>query len=226
MIRGKCAHPQMCSTEHRHEHHFDDEYDPCMAQEIAHAEKARVLYEKMKCQSDRLLMNLSIRTNKFRPRAAVTEDEDIQDISSDWEDGQNCERPQNVVKVTPRDFLALCRSAKHAKVFTLAIPCDMTSAEWPESDVKDLEAVLAERSGSQLINKTDVFSAFNKAVCVCGTCEIPEACLTGSLRSISMILRSNPSVILTRNGGLLGIWSAGKVVEARASLSAFITKNS
>jgi len=209
-----CAHSS-CSQDH---HSHDEEIDPCMAQDIAKAEKDRILYEKLKVQSDRLLMNLNIRTNKMRVRGAVSLPEDDHSCSSDSESAPREFSTLPLISVAPALFDKFYNSNRDKKIFTLCIPCDFSA----ESDPESLSTISAVFDKERLACKNEnvAFSKFSKTLCVCGKCEDIESRAVGSLRSVAMILKKSPSIVLTRNGGLVGIWT-----ENDGELISFISKH-
>ena len=182
--------------------------DPCLAKEIAIAERDRIMYEKMKAQSDKLLKNLNIRTSKYRVRGpAVPVEEDVcDDVYSDHEACSLVAMP--IAKMAPAAFHPFASANNDKKIFTFAAPCDCDTVSQPDiipraqGEFEKLHQDLAQ------VNKDVLFSILSKPVCVCGKCGDPETRLVGSLRSVAMILKSTPSVIVTRNGGgLIGIWT-------------------
>jgi hypothetical protein len=214
MTSTNCAHSS-CS----HHHHHEDEIDPCMAQEIAHAEKERILYEKLKVQSDRLLMNLNIRTNKTRVRGAVASSNECDLYSSDSEEACTETAEYPLATCTPTDFTKLFSAYKDKMVFILCIPCDFPT-DSPAQVETELYSVFDEARRA-CKNRDVVFAKFTKRLCVCGRCLDADCRPLGTLRSVAMLLKRSPSVVLTRNGGLIGIWTAKD-----GPMEAFVSKNS
>lgn len=190
----------------RHEHHCcgghstqQEEYDPCMAKEVAQMERERLLYEKLKAQSDRLLLNLNIRLDKHRIRSSVVPD-DSSSCSSDCE----IEQLIRFISVVPSEFSRLSTQYKGVKILSLVTPCDAVGTD---EDKKELQEKFAVSLKAMNSSTTTVAVSFSKRLCVCGKCEDPESKASGALRPLTMILKSSPSVIVTRNGGLLGMWN-------------------
>jgi|LauGreDrversion4_2_1035121.scaffolds.fasta_scaffold14309_2 hypothetical protein len=213
---GSCCHG------HTHEDH---DIDPCMAQEIAQAEKERILYEKLKSQSDRLLMNLNIRTNKLRTRGAVAQTEEDDSYSSCEEatlhESQLCTR--HVVQVHATQFPLLHSEHKDSKIFLFCVPCDIRT-DYEKEKVEELQKALCDESAASPVTSNSMFARLATKLCVCGRCPEPDSRPTGTLKSVAMVLRGVPSVVLTRNGGLVGVWSC-PAEQATTSLHSFISKH-
>jgi hypothetical protein len=188
-----------------------------LAQEIAKAEKERIFYQKLKVQSDRLLMNLNIRTNKMRARGAVVE-RDEQSCSSDLEEEVVGRSGNPLVKCPPIEFTTLCSVHKDKKVFVLCIPCDFPSDAPVEIEKTIQDAFESLRESNR--NRGVVFAMFSKKLCICGHCSDADSRPTGTLRSVAMILKNSPSVVLTRNSGLIGIWT-----DKDGPLDTFVSKH-
>ena len=172
-----------------------------MAQEIAQMERDRVLYEKLKTQSDKFLTGLNIRLDRSRPRGSVVNNEDAASVSSDGEHAS--EDALALIHLKPGDLQKLSTSRKSDKVVTLVFPCDWTEVEEESSRIrKEFEA-----TKSLLAKKSSVLVECSLPVCVCGKCLDPETKLSGPLRSILYLLKSTPAVTITRGGGLLGLWT-------------------
>lgn len=177
----------------------EEEYDPCMAQEVAQMERDRIRYEKMKVQSDRLLMTLNIRLDKYRVRGPIAPEEH-DSCSSD--EGECCD--VSLQSVLPCEFSDLSSQHRGIKILTLMYPCDAP----PEPDaLKAQEEELMTAVKAVAHPAGVVASKFSKPICVCGKCTDPQSRASGSLRSLTMILKSNISLVLTRNGGILGMWT-------------------
>lgn len=212
-----------CCAGHTHEPH---DTDPCMAQEIAQAEKDRVLYEKLKSQSDRLLMNLNIRTNKLRVRGAVAQAELDDSCSSDDEPTLNESQAskRNIIQLQPTQFTSLHSQHRDAKIFLFCVPCDIQT-DFSSEKVEDLYKAVREAPVSSSSLSKIVFARLSTRLCVCGRCPEADSRPTGTLKSVAMILRGVPSLVLTRNGGLVGVWSS-PADQAISSLHSFISKHS
>ena len=216
------SHGRCCGS-HAHDSH---DLDPCMAQEIAQAERDRILYEKLKTQSDRLLMNLNIRSNKGRVRGAVAQVDDDKSCTSSDEDLPDSTNASmvDVVQVLPSQFNTLCIQNKDSKVFLFCVPCDMS----PEYTTEQVEALFgAFKSLFKVVKQprvAGIAARFKTNLCVCGKCADADSRAIGTLRSVAMILKKAPSVVVTRNGGLVGVWSAPPS-EPDLSLHSFVSKH-
>jgi hypothetical protein len=185
-----------------------------MAQEIAQMERGRVLYEKLKTQSDKFLTGLNIRLDKSRPRGSVVNNEEAASESSDGEHASGA--AVALIRLKPCELQKLAMSRKSDKIVTLLFPCDWTEVKEESSRIRqELEATksLLAKSASCLVE-------CSLPVCVCGSCSEPEKKLSGPLRSILYLLKSTPAVSITRGGGLLGLWNSRD-----EPLVAFIRRN-
>ena len=226
-IFQKRSMPEHCHHQHsgdcsHHTDNFEEEMDPCMAQEVAQAEKNRIVYGKLKAQSDRMLMNLNIRTGKMRVRGCVAPEADA--LSSSSQSGDESLPTTTILKADPSDLFQLCRSMPSSKMFSLAIPCDVDEKMW--TSVSLVSLVSEFESLNRLMEKSSSLSRFSilsKRVCVCGKCEDPASRLAGSLRSIAMVLRGSPSIVFTRNGGMMGIWAPATPEDN--TMEIFVRKN-
>lgn len=201
---------------------YYEEYDPCMAQEVACAEKERVLYDKLKSQSDRFLLGLNIRIDQGRVRgpAAQEEDEPYSPCSHETDAHQNVNRTKLVSPMGWGDF-AKVHAGK--RVIVLVSPCDVSQASKDQDGEASFHSIVSIREqleGIKISNPDVVLAEFSLPVCVCGKCENPDMKLTGSLRSVMLLLRKNPSVLVVRSGGLVGMWT-----QADGPLASFISKH-
>lgn len=181
--------------------HHNDEFDPCWAKEIAAIERDRIRYEKLKDQSDRMLMSLNIRLEKSRARLSVSggdEPDEDSEISS-----SPCEL-QQMYHLVPSGFRKFVSDRRGQKVITLISPCDFEDHTRSLSLLEEFTDLL---SKPRAIEGPTVHSVFDIPVCVCGVCADKERRLSGSLRSLSMLLRGCPTVVVTRNGGMIGMWT-------------------
>ena len=217
-------HGHNCCTGHGHEL---EEMDPCMAQEIAQIERNRIMYDRLKSQSDALLMNLNIRTNKLRVRGAVSQNEEEEACSSCDERVVPTESKlvTRKLSIAPNQFSNSMSQYKDSKLFVLCVPCDV-SIEYTPEILKQLSTVFDTVSpgvGEQ--NSSFILCRLSTKLCVCGRCPEPDSRPVGTLRSVAMILKGSPTVVLTRNGGLVGVWSYPKDGDPTKSLQAFISKH-
>ena len=215
------AHGKCCEG-HIHDSH---EIDPCMAQEIAQAERERVLYQKLKAQSDTLLMNLNIRSNKSRIRGAIAQIEEDDACSSCDEglSGDGERQKVSVADISASQFAALHIENKDSKIFLFCVPCDM-SPDLSKDQVETLFRAFRHSFESRKYPADGILVRFKSKLCVCGRCPEPESRPMGTLRSVAMILKKVPSVVVTRNGGLVGVWSAPST-EPENSLNSFLSKH-
>lgn len=170
-----------------------------MLKEIAAAEKARVRYGKLKEQSDRLLMNLNIRTEKLRPRTAVRNTEEEDDVDHDSDHSQ--QPPTEIIRCDPSDLTNVARTHPDGTIFVVCRPCDQSEDDNIFTEFQQAASSVALRKDS-----SHRFVKFKRAMCVCGKCDGPEARLVGPLRSVGMLLRRTSSVVALRKGGLIGMW--------------------
>lgn len=204
-------HHNICCSSSSSNHHHDDEFDPCMAKEIAQMERHRILYEKMKAQSDKMLMNLNIRTAKHRVRGSVAPDHHDEDSDEAECAAGECSHEKKVLQIIPSLFNTFALSNKGCRVIMLCIPCDYQLNGGSSDEVSATEKVFSDVCRDLPCKKKDVvLGKFSKPVCICGKCEDSERQPTGSLRSVAMLLKCLPSVVVTRNGGLQGIWSSSQ----------------
>lgn len=218
-----------CSPSCSHAHCNEEDFDPCLAEEIAIAEKNRVLYEKLKLQSDRILHSAGIRINQsYRVRRAVAftnEEECAQSEGSDSEDGSTGFMVEEIAIEKLSFYLNINRSIK---IFIYTIPCDIALTD---KDVCFDEFQL----NSKKFNKSNnlKFLNFSKSVCVCNKCPKNQKShfyysisfifrLSGTLGSIAMLLKQSPCVVAIRNGGLCGLWNS----NSQQSMHSFIEKMS
>ena len=167
-------------------------------------EKERIRYEKLKVQSDRFLVGLNIRLDKGRVRGAVASEED--DCCHSPCDGSHEATSEAFLTIKPSDVSTLVSQEKVVKVVLLAFPCSWCKSHEPA----EAEALTGEFESLHIklpIPSNMCLVKLSCPVCVCGGCENPDGKLTGSLRSIIFLLKTNPSVVITRGGGLLGMWS-------------------
>jgi hypothetical protein len=184
-----------------------------MAKEIALMERDRILYEKMKAQSDKMLMNLNIRTAKHRVRGSVAPDHHDADSDEAECAAGECTHEKKVSQIVPSQFNSFALSNKGCRVIMLCVPCDYQLNGGSSSELSDTGTVFSNACSDLPCMKKDVvFGKLSKPVCICGKCEDSERQPTGSLRSVAMLLQCMPSVIVTRNGGLQGIWSSSQGV--------------
>ena len=187
--------------------HVHAEYDPCLAQEIADLERGRVRYERLKEQSDRMLMSLNIRLDKSRLRTAVFQAENNDDGSSSETESSTSPCAQ-MLFVAPCGFKKLISDNRDRKVFTLVKPCDVIDDRVGKEDHPILTEFANAVRKIRIVELCPVYSVFNLPVCVCGNCTDERTKVSGSLRSILMLLKKAWSVVVTRNGGMVGMWSA------------------
>jgi hypothetical protein len=187
-----------------------------MAQEVAMMERYKIRYEKLKAQSDRFLVGLNIRLDRSRIRGAVASEED--DCCESPINASGAAAEESVFTIKPADMSSFVAQENGGKVILLAFPCvwrksnEPTDAEPLTSEFEALRLTLCIPADVRLVK-------YSCPVCVCGGCENPDAKLTGALRSIIFLLKTNPSVVITRGGGLLGMWS-----PADGDLSGFIRR--
>jgi hypothetical protein len=215
------AHGSCCAG-HRHDSY---EIDPCMAQEIAQAEKERILYEKLKTQSDKFLMNLNIRNNRARFRGAVAqvEEDDPCSSSEDEESREVSQSSAKLVQILPSQFTTFHVQHKDSKIFLFCVPCDI-SPEFTKEKLDELYKAFVDGFPNPSTGASVVFGRFKSDLCVCGRCSETDSRPSGTLRSVAMILKRSPSVVLTRNGGLVGVWSAPPT-DLSVSLHSFVSKH-
>jgi hypothetical protein len=204
MTKGCCG---SSSTSHSHAH-GDDEYDPCMAKEIAAMERDRILYEKFKSQSDKFLMGLNIRLDQGRTRGAVRPEEE-DDIHSDCDLEESTAFRPKVAVSKPSDWADFSKRNNGKRIFLVACPCDDRVNQRVAQEEEDLidPVKILEKSVPQNTKKDFIISQFSKPVCVCGKCEDPDRKVSGTLRSLMLLLRGRKSVLVMRSGGLLGMWT-------------------
>ena len=193
-----------------------EEYDPCMAKEIAAMERDRVLYGKLKEQSDRMLMSLNIRMDKARPRASVVQAEHSDGDTNSSGDEAISSGKYEIFHLLPSGFQQFISDKRGERVFSLIRPCDFAEAR--ESFIKEFTETVAKLSRSE---DGLVFVVFDLPVCVCGHCDEQGKKLSGSLRSLTMLLGKTPSIVITRNGGMLGMWT-----PSDGPLSDFVNRHS
>jgi hypothetical protein len=220
---SRMASSDKCCSSHHFTNHVEcgDDIDPCLAKEISRSERERIQYIRFKEQSDQLLRNLNIRTSRYRIRGSVAPD-DRSDSGEETEcTGDNCNHKLGIVSVNPNEFVKFAARYKNRKMFLMCVPCDYDMISNDEA-LKELESELRNaEKGSRCQHDSVLFCKFQTTVCVCGKCDQIERKLTGPLRSICMLLRSNPSVLLLRNAGLLGLWS-----KTDGPVISFISKHS
>jgi hypothetical protein len=208
------------STGHCH-HQPNDEFDPCLAKEIANIERDRVFYEKLKVQSDKFLAGLNIRLDHKRGRAAVCQ-EDEESCCSAGEETSPSAISSHVTRIAPSEWNKVVSANPGKKAILVAVPCDFVTGSQSVASISDslLRDVLAAKPlRSDGSKDLPIFVQLRSPVCVCGKCEDPDTRITGSLKSITLLLRSDPSVIVTKSGGLLGLWT-----RKDGDLSAFISR--
>lgn len=187
-----------CTDTHFHTHD-DEEDDPCFQQEVAAAEKARARYAMLKKQSDRLLMNLNIRTEKLRPRSAVRNTEEEHDHNTDSD--SELKPVVGIRECEPNDLTAMSRAHPESTLFVLCRPCDQSIED---TLVAEFESATSSIDVPEYAHV--VFVKFKRPMCVCGKCEGTESRIAGPLRSVGMLLRTTSSVVALRKGGLVGMW--------------------
>jgi hypothetical protein len=181
-----------------------------MLKEIAASERARITYTKLKQQSDKLLMNLNIRTERFRPRVAVSNPESSDD--------ESCASPTSdslagtvVEECAPAGIMDVSKSNEGFSLIVMCHPCDTTDKDSKEESFREATGSLATQAQSNT-----KFIRFKQRLCVCGKCTLPESKAVGPFRSVAMLLRGTSSVVVIRNGGLVGMWqgaNSGKLSE-------------
>jgi hypothetical protein len=90
-------------------------------------------------------------------------------------------------------------------------PCDTTDKDSKEESFREATGSLATQAQSNT-----KFIRFKQRLCVCGKCTLPESKAVGPFRSVAMLLRGTSSVVVIRNGGLVGMWqgaNSGKLSE-------------
>lgn len=187
--------------------HIDTEYDPCLAQEIADMERGRVRYEKLKEQSDRMLMSLNIRLDKSRLRTEVFQADKSDDGSSSETEESTFPGPQ-LLFFPPCGFQKFISDNRDRKVFTLVKPCDVIDDIVGKEDHPLLNEFSNAVRKIRIVENCPVYSVFDLPVCVCGHCTDERRKVSGSLRSILMLLKKAWSLVVTRNGGMVGMWAA------------------
>jgi hypothetical protein len=206
LMSKSCRSSSCKDHSHAHDH---EEHDPCMAKEIASMERDRILYDKLKTQSDKFLLGLNIRLDQGRTRGPVRIEED-DECHSEWEEAVTARVERKCLFTVPSKWADFVKLQDGNRIFLVASPCDEANS-LTQSEIKgdsNDPVNLLQRVLSECPKKDIILSQFSKPICVCSKCEDPERRVSGSLRSLIFLLKGMRCVLVLRSGGMLGMWTS------------------
>lgn len=193
-----------------------------MAKEIARAEKDRILYDKLKAQSDRFLLGLNIRVDQGRVRGSVAQEDEGESSPCEHVSSEHCGSPR-IQPIPPSSWNEFAKSNAGKRIIVLVTPCDFFQPDGSQaenSEASSLSVAREELKATTKPNSDLILAELSVPVCVCGRCENPGSKLTGSLRSVIFLLQKKPSLLVVRSGGLAGMWT-----QSDGPLASFISKH-